>query len=247
LPGGGQDGAHRLEIQTSVAGTQFELTRRLSRRPRGPMWPLLGHGMVRVRRREHSSNNRQTRAADGDPLTHPLPGQFVTVRLPAGTDQARPVLRSYSLSGPPDAAQHRISVKLEPNGVASTCLHTHARVGDILDVTAPSGNFVIDPLTTGMPDRPWLYGARNALEHPFADEVRTLLGRPPNVHACVCYSQPGPHDRQPSAVCCRIRFRTHPSGLLVVLVFVDQFRSWCCEATAPMRASGSGHARTLSV
>jgi ferredoxin-NADP reductase/MOSC domain-containing protein YiiM len=162
--------------------------------------------------------------ADGDPLTHPLPGQFVTVRLPASSDASRPVLRSYSLSGPADAAQYRISVKLEPNGVASTYLQTYARVGDVLDVAAPRGTFVMDPVSPGMPDRPlvllsagvgvtpvlamlyalaaevserevwWLYGARNSLEHPFADEVRTLLGRLANAHACVCYSQPGPED-----------------------------------------------------
>jgi ferredoxin-NADP reductase len=41
----------------------------------------------------------------------------------------------------------------------------------------------------------WLYGARNSREHPFAEEVRTLLGRLRHVHACVCYSQPGDDDR----------------------------------------------------
>ena len=162
--------------------------------------------------------------ADGDPLTHPLPGQFVTVRLPAAADQARRVLRSYSLSGPPDAAQYRISVKLEPNGAASTYLHTRARIGDVLEVAAPRGNFVIDLAAPSTPERPvvfisagvgitpvlamlhalagagsgrevwWLYGARNSVEHPFGDEVRSLLGHLTNVHSYVYYSQPGPHD-----------------------------------------------------
>jgi ferredoxin-NADP reductase/MOSC domain-containing protein YiiM len=159
--------------------------------------------------------------ADGDPLTHSLPGQFVTVRVPASTDQAQPTLRSYSLSGPPDAAQYRISVKLEPHGVASTYLHTRSRVGDVLEVAAPRGNFVIDPntdravvlISAGVGVTPvlamlyaladeaserevwWLYGARNSLEHPFADEVRALLRRLANAHSCVCYSQPGPQER----------------------------------------------------
>src|SRR5919204_4723585 len=83
-------------------------------------------------------------SADGDPLPHPLPGQFVTVRLPPSADETRPVLRSYSLSGAPDAAQYRISVKLEPNGVASTYVHRQAQVGDILEVAAPRGNFVLN-------------------------------------------------------------------------------------------------------
>src|SRR5438128_11775914 len=41
----------------------------------------------------------------------------------------------------------------------------------------------------------WLYGARNSLEHPFAERVRALLGRLPRTHSCVCYSQPGQNDR----------------------------------------------------
>jgi hypothetical protein len=91
--------------------------------------------------------------ADGDPLVHPLAGQFVTLRLPPTEAGARPVLRNYSLSGSPDAAQYRISVKLEPNGVASTYLHTRARVGDVVDVAAPRGSFVIDPPEPGISER----------------------------------------------------------------------------------------------
>jgi ferredoxin len=41
----------------------------------------------------------------------------------------------------------------------------------------------------------WLYGARNSLEHPFADEVRAVLGQLANGRSCVCYSQPEPNDR----------------------------------------------------
>jgi ferredoxin-NADP reductase len=41
----------------------------------------------------------------------------------------------------------------------------------------------------------WLYGARNSLEHPFADQARELLGHLPRAQACVCYSQPAPDDR----------------------------------------------------
>ena len=188
-----------------------------------PSWP--GFRRLRIaamHRDSRSVHSIVLEPADGDPLPRPLPGQFVTVRLPPSGDATQPVLRSYSLSGSPDAAQYRISVKLEPNGVASTYLHTHARVGDMLEVAAPRGSFVIAP---GQPDRPlvlmsagvgitpvlamlyalaaqpaerevwWLYGARNSLEHPFADEVRDLLGRLPQAHTCVCYSQPGPNDR----------------------------------------------------
>ena len=58
-----------------------------------------------------------------------LPGQFLTLRLhpdPAG----QPLLRSYSLSGPPGARDYRISVKREEHGAASQFLHTRVRAGD---------------------------------------------------------------------------------------------------------------------
>jgi ferredoxin len=41
----------------------------------------------------------------------------------------------------------------------------------------------------------WLHGARNAAEHPFAQEANRLLARLPDAHRLVCYSHPGPGDR----------------------------------------------------
>src|SRR5262249_1611053 len=82
------------------------------------------------------------RSKDGQPLPTALPGQYVVLRLQ--TSIARPRLfRSYSLSGPPSTEQYRISVKHEPNGAASTYLHEHGRVGDVLDVSSPRGSFIL--------------------------------------------------------------------------------------------------------
>ncbi|HBW21564.1 MAG TPA: sulfurase, partial [Actinobacteria bacterium] len=58
-----------------------------------------------------------------------LPGQFLTLRLhpdPAG----RPLLRSYSLSGPPGARDYRISVKREEHGASSSAPDQPATVAD---------------------------------------------------------------------------------------------------------------------
>src|SRR5271163_1033138 len=79
---------------------------------------------------------------DGRPLTVPLPGQFVVLRLRPQAD-APPVLRSYSLSGVPDAARYRIAIKEEPHGIASTYLSRRLHAGDILDVSAPRGAFIL--------------------------------------------------------------------------------------------------------
>ena len=41
----------------------------------------------------------------------------------------------------------------------------------------------------------WCYGARNGREHPFAAEVRELLGRLPWSHSFVAYSEPEDADQ----------------------------------------------------
>jgi ferredoxin-NADP reductase/MOSC domain-containing protein YiiM len=158
-------------------------------------------------------------AADGAPLPAGLPGQFITVRLhPSGG--APPVIRNYSLSGPPGAAEYRISVKREPHGAGSGYLHTQVHSGDALDVAAPRGTFTLGGgdtpvalLSAGIGATPvlamlhalvatratrpvwWVHGARDASEHAFAKESRALLAQLPNASAHVCYSRPAPGDQ----------------------------------------------------
>jgi MOSC domain-containing protein YiiM/ferredoxin-NADP reductase len=75
----------------------------------------------------------------GDALPAALPGQYLTVRVPGAADPA-PV-RSYSLSGAPGAPAYRISVKRD--GLVSRWLHTEVRPGQVLEVAAPRGDFVL--------------------------------------------------------------------------------------------------------
>ena len=156
---------------------------------------------------------------DGRPLTVPLPGQFVVLRLHTQAD-SHPVLRSYSLSGLPDATRYRITVKEEPHGIASTYLSTRIRTGDVLEVSAPRGAFTLQHgdrpvvlLSAGVGVTPmmamlhalaanasprlvwWIYGARNSLDHPFAREVRDLLVNLPQARSHVRYSHPEATDR----------------------------------------------------
>lgn len=155
--------------------------------------------------------------SDGAALPVALPGQFLTVRLTA--TGGVPLVRSYSLSGPPGAAHYRISVKYEAHGAASTWLRTHVRVGDTLEVAAPRGVFTLRAgdgpvllLSAGVGATPvlamlhvlaaersrrevwWLHGARSGAEHAFAAEARALLAQLPNARAHVCYSRPDPAD-----------------------------------------------------
>ena len=147
-----------------------------------------------------------------------LPGQFLTLRLhpdPAG----RPLLRSYSLSGPPGARDYRVSVKREEHGAASQFLHTRVRAGDLLEAAAPRGTFTLRPgagpvllISAGVGATPvlamlhaladarsardiwWLHGARRRADEPFAAESRALLATLPGARRHVCYSDPGPDD-----------------------------------------------------
>src|SRR5262249_56896107 len=69
-------------------------------------------------------------------------GQFLPLRLPV-TAGAAPVLRSYSLSGPPAATRYRVSVKREPHGAGSQFVHARLRPGDLLEAAAPRGTFLL--------------------------------------------------------------------------------------------------------
>jgi len=156
---------------------------------------------------------------DDRPLPVPLPGQFVVLRLRPQAD-APPVLRSYSLSDLPDAGRYRIAIKEEPHGIASTYLSRHLRAGDILDVSAPRGAFILQRgdlpvvlLSAGVGVTPvmamlhalaahtsprlvwWIYGARNGLDHPFAREARDLLAKLPHSRSYVQYSRPVAADQ----------------------------------------------------
>jgi len=144
------------------------------------------------------------------------PGQFLTLRLPAGPGK-RPLLRSYSLSGDPGADFYRVSVKREPHGAGSQYVHAKVRAGDRLEAAAPRGTFILQPgeapvllISAGVGATPvlamlhalagtsrdvwWLHGARSRAEEPFAAEARSLLAGLASGHRYVCYSRPGAGD-----------------------------------------------------
>ena len=158
-------------------------------------------------------------SAEAQPLPTALPGQYVVLRLQP-TERALPLFRCYSLSGAPSAERYRISVKIEPNGVAGTYLRDHVQVGDLLDVSSPRGSFVLQSgdrpivlLSAGIGSTPvlamlhvladahstrqvlWLQAARDGQHHPFASEVRRLMLTLSYGRSFVCYSRPDSRDK----------------------------------------------------
>ncbi|GGS95470.1 globin domain-containing protein [Streptomyces chromofuscus] len=87
------------------------------------------------------------RPVDGGPVAAFRAGQYVSVRvtLPDGARQ----IRQYSLSGAPDESVRQFSVKrvhgsAEPDGEVSNHLHARVDVGDVLELSEPSGDLVLD-------------------------------------------------------------------------------------------------------
>jgi ferredoxin-NADP reductase/MOSC domain-containing protein YiiM len=184
-----------------------------------PAWPGFRRlAVTAIERESDSVISIRLEDPDGAALPPARPGQYLTLRLQPD-DQQRPVLRNYSLSGPPDAGYYRITVKREHAGAASGYLHTHLRVGAQIEIAAPRGTFILDGtdapvllISAGIGATPvlamlhalatehtereiwWLQGARSSHDHSFAAEARALLASLPNVHTHVCYSRPGSDD-----------------------------------------------------
>jgi len=156
---------------------------------------------------------------DAQPLQKPLPGQYVVLRLhPVVGGPA--LFRSYSLSGSLSTQSYRISVKIEPQGAAGTYLRQHVRAGDVLDVSAPRGSFVLKPgdgpvvlLSAGIGATPvlamlhslsaaqstrqvlWMHAAHDGQHHPFAAETRRLMLALSHGRSYICYSAPDSRDQ----------------------------------------------------
>jgi ferredoxin-NADP reductase len=161
---------------------------------------------------------------DGRPLARFAPGQYLTFRLPA-PGSAAAVVRCYSLSDRPREDYFRATIKrlaapLEqpelPAGRGSSFFHDRVQVGDVLDVRAPAGTFLIDPLAAepivligaGIGITPLvsmleavlhtgrrrevfaLLGFRNGREHPFKDRMSRLAEGHPEIQIHVSYSAP---------------------------------------------------------
>ncbi len=127
------------------------------------------------------------------------PGQHVVVRTELGGEDVR---RTYSICSPPGEAV-RVGVKRIPDGVFSTWATTELKPGDVLEVMAPIGEFMLDPaepgryvaiaagsgitpilsmITTALEQQPsteftLLYGNRTSLSIMFLEELEDLKNR----------------------------------------------------------------------
>ncbi len=186
--------------------------------PAAPVWAGFRPLRVAEVRRESATISSFRLVPTDDTLPAAGPGQYLTVRLRPAPG-APPLVRSYSLSDVPGERGYRISVKRE--GAASRYLHDRVAVGDMIDVAAPRGSFILHAgtrpvvlISAGVGATPvlamlhalagehgtrpvwWLHGARNRDEHAFGPEADALLAALPNAHRLVAYSRPAGEDSE---------------------------------------------------
>ncbi|TCZ61040.1 FAD-binding oxidoreductase [Roseicella aquatilis] len=142
-----------------------------------------------------------------------MPGQFLTV---SAEIDGKTVRRSYTIASSPTQRSYvEVTVKREDQGVISRHLHDNVVVGDLLDVSAPSGVFTftgtdaesivliaggvgITPMMsvaryltdTSYPGEIYfLYGARSTADFIFREELEYLQKRHPNLHVAATMSR----------------------------------------------------------
>jgi ferredoxin-NADP reductase/MOSC domain-containing protein YiiM len=206
---------------TSASAGNTGLTAAASSPP--PAWAGFRSLEVTATHQESSTVRSITLAdPDGAPLPPWRPGQSIALRL-SSEDTHDTLIRNYSLSNWAGAGNYRISVKREKFGAASTYIHSHVTVGDIVEVAAPRGTFfltdaespvilisagvgvtpvlsMLHTLAATTSSRPvwWLHAARNESQHPFAVESQELLNHVSDSHIRVFYSQPERAEQLPA-------------------------------------------------
>lgn len=157
---------------------------------------------------------------DGKALPTYQPGQFITIRV-AIPGEKNLLNRQYSLSQAADSETFRISVKKEdendPSGKVSVHIHNNVNVGDIVELSAPAGDFILDPeketpvtfvsggvgitpmmsmfetVAKTQPNRSvsFIYSARNENLHPFDKDIRALMETMDDAKYVALYSDSG--------------------------------------------------------
>lgn len=167
---------------------------------------------------------------DGKEIAAFEPGQYVSVKMNM-PGETYTHIRQYSLSDAPGKPYYRISVKREdairnnPAGKVSVYLHNQVKAGDVLWLSAPAGDFVLDrkdarpvvllsggvgltPMVSMLntlaetdPQRPvtFVHAAQNGDMHAMKEHVEELARKNPQISFHWCYDKPTERDREAHA------------------------------------------------
>lgn len=131
------------------------------------------------------------RPVDGRGVIRHRAGQYLTFWLEIPGHP--PIKRNYSISNAPNGESYRISVKREPQGLASGWLHDHAKAGTVLKVAPPAGEFFLPE----HPERPVVLLSGGVGLTPLVAMLETVVERYPGL--AVHYVH-GTHDRETHAM-----------------------------------------------
>ncbi|MCT8138464.1 NO-inducible flavohemoprotein [Anaerobacillus sp. CMMVII] len=163
---------------------------------------------------------------DGGKLATYQPGQYISVKAVIDGEKYTHI-RQYSLSDAPGKDYYRISVKREeasektPDGIVSTFLHQEVNVGDVLEITSPAGDFVLNtksnlpvvlisggvgltPMVSMLktlaeyhPEKEvtFIHAAINGRTHALKEEVSKIASESDYINTFVCYEEPTEEDR----------------------------------------------------
>lgn len=153
-------------------------------------------------------------------------GQYISLKLKNIPGETNTHIRQYSLSISPNEEFYRISVKREdslnnkPAGVVSNYLHNNVNVGDIVEISAPAGEFILAEqaekptvlLSGGVGITPMLsmlhhladknqetifiHAAVNGNVHAFKEEVGKIVDQNHSISSYYCYEKPAQLDKE---------------------------------------------------
>jgi len=211
-----------------IADAFIELENNLYKQKEQNSW--LGFREFRVERKEEETaevTSFYLKPVDGKPVVSYQPGQYLTLRADIPGEKYTH-MRHYSLSDAPNGEYYRISVKREEGsenaraGIVSNHLHKNVKEGDVLNFSAPSGDFTITDgnenpivlisggigltplmsmlhdLTEKEPNRPvvFIHATANSSTYALKDEVEEAVTNHKHVESFVSYDTPLEADRK---------------------------------------------------
>lgn len=163
---------------------------------------------------------------DGKAIADFTPGQYISIHCKIEGEEFSQV-RQYSLSDSPGKDYYRISIKREtasddtPDGMVSNYMHGHINEGDVVEITSPAGEFVLDmnqnnpvvllsggvgltPLVSmfntiveQQPEREvtFVHAAINSDVHAMHDHLKDVSANHEEANYYVCYENPTEMDK----------------------------------------------------
>lgn len=153
-------------------------------------------------------------------VIEPKAGQFVQFMVPEYELTDEPVYRAYSMASVPSDSNHvELEIRLVPNGICTTYVHKHLKVGDEVTINGPYGDFYLQdtdreiiciaggsgmaPIKSILLDMAekgstrkatYFFGARSKRDLFLLEEMAEIEKRMPNFTFMPALSEPAPED-----------------------------------------------------